>query len=115
MIYCSPLIGIPIFIKFGLYKSIIRYIGFKSLWAVFKAVSLYALIWGIIGFMAAIYGIPRSVVLINWLITLISVGGIRLIAQWFLIDNNQINASNVVVYGAGSAGRPTLYCITGIN
>jgi len=105
MIYCSPLIGIPIFIKFGLYHSIIRYIGFKSLWTVFKAVSLYALIWGIIGFLAAVYGIPRSVVLINWLLTLIAVGGIRLIARWLLIDNNQINATNVVVYGAGSAGR----------
>jgi FlaA1/EpsC-like NDP-sugar epimerase len=105
MIYCSPLIGIPIFIKFGLYHSIIRYIGFKSLWTVFKAVSLYALIWGIIGFLAAVYGIPRSVVLINWLLTLIAVGGIRLIARWLLIDNKQINATNVVVYGAGSAGR----------
>ena len=105
MILCSPLIAIPIFIRFGLYRSIIRYIGLKSLWAVVKAVSLYALIWGIIGFMAAVYGIPRSVILINWLMALISIGGVRLIARWFLIDNHQNDACNVVIYGAGSAGR----------
>ena len=105
MIFCAPIIAIPIFIRFGLYRSIIRYIGFKSLWSVVKAVSLYALIWGILGFMAAIYGIPRSVILINWVVALISIAGARLIARWLLVDNNPIDASNVVIYGAGSAGR----------
>ena len=105
MIFCSPFIAIPIFIRFGLYKSIIRYIGFRSLWSVIKAVSLYALIWGILGFMVAIYEIPRSVILINWLVTLMSIGGFRLTSRWLLIDSKKIHASNVLIYGAGSAGR----------
>ena len=38
----APIIAIPIFVRFGLYRAIIRYIGFKALWAVVQAVSLYA-------------------------------------------------------------------------
>ena len=59
----SPIIAIPIFIHFSLYRSVIRYISFKALWAVVQAVSLYALVWGVVGFMSAVEGIPRSVIL----------------------------------------------------
>ena len=36
-----PVIAVPIFVRFGLYRAIIRYIGFKAMWAVVQAVSLY--------------------------------------------------------------------------
>ena len=108
LMICSPVIAIPIFIRFRLYRSIIRYIGFKALWSIVQAVSLFALVWGIFGFMAAIEGIPRSVILIYWAITLLMVIGFRLSARWLLSKNKQINDSikqNVIIYGAGSAGR----------
>ena len=38
-----PVIAIPIFVRFGLYRAVIRYIGFLAMWAVVKAVSLYTL------------------------------------------------------------------------
>lgn len=41
----APLIAIPIFVRFGLYRAVVRYVGFKALWAVAQVVSLYALIW----------------------------------------------------------------------
>ena len=44
IIFGAPIIAIPVFIQFGLYKAIIRYIDFKALWSVVQAVSLYALI-----------------------------------------------------------------------
>jgi FlaA1/EpsC-like NDP-sugar epimerase len=44
---------------------------FKDVRAIVQAVSLYALVWGVIGFMAAVEGIPRSVILINWLLSLV--------------------------------------------
>jgi FlaA1/EpsC-like NDP-sugar epimerase len=44
IIFGSPVIAIPIFISFGLYRSIIRYIGFKSIWTIIQAVTLYAVI-----------------------------------------------------------------------
>ena len=58
VIFGAPIMAAPIFIRFGLYRAIIRYIGFKALWAIVQSVSLYAFIWGVIGFMAAIEGVP---------------------------------------------------------
>ena len=107
LIFCAPIISFPIFFLFGMYQSITRYIGFKSIWSIFQAVSFYSLIWGIFGFMivGTDQGIPRSVILINWLLTLIVIGGIRMLARWLLVNNHEINVTNVVIYGSGLAGR----------
>ena len=40
--------------------------------------------WGAIGFMVAIEGIPRSVILINWILSLLAIGGLRVVARWLL-------------------------------
>lgn len=107
-IYFSPFIAVPIFYYFGLYHDVIRFFGMQALWVAFKSVSLYALIWGLVAFMSAIEGIPRSVILINWLLAFISIGGLRLIARKLLgasfMGRNHKN-TNIIIYGAGSAGR----------
>ena len=105
-----PFLSVPIFIRFGLYRAIIRYIGFKALWAVFQAVSLYSILWGLVVLLAKIEGVPRSVILINWLVSMLFIGGTRVIARWWLSDTlnntttNRESRIRVVVYGAGSAG-----------
>ena len=38
-----PVIAVPIFVRLGLYRAVIRYIGFLAMWAVVKAVALYTL------------------------------------------------------------------------
>ena len=108
MILGAPVIAIPIFVRFGLYQSVVRYIGYKSLWSIGQAVILYGILWGLIGFMAAVEGIPRSVILINCILSLFVVGGSRMLARWLLtVDKGSSNTqkSNVIIYGAGSAGR----------
>ncbi len=106
-----PLLAIPIFIRFGLYRAIIRYIGFRALWAVLQAVTLYAMSWGLFVLLAKIEGIPRSVIIINWLISVLLIGGTRMIARWWLsgvltdsLPKNTSSRKKVLVYGAGSAG-----------
>ncbi len=114
----APIIAMPIFIKFGLYRTVIRYLGFDALWEVFKAVSLYALIWGLIGFMAAIDGLPRSVILINWVLSLLFISGIRLLAYWYFSDQfrrSNPGSKNVIIYGAGSAGRQLAVALDGLS
>ena len=112
VIFCSPLIAIPIFIRFEVYNTIIRFIGLKSLWMTSQAITIYSLAWGMLAFMTASQGtgsimdIPRSIIFINWILALVSIVGLRMIARWMLtsfIDN--IPNSNVIIYGAGSAGR----------
>ncbi len=119
----APIIAIPIFIRFGLYRDIIRFIGFESLWRAGKAVSLYALIWSIVGFLyitsspyAFIQAIPRSVIVLNGLLALVLIIGLRITGRWFLslcLDNiNSLERLNVVIYGAGSAGRQLSIALT---
>jgi FlaA1/EpsC-like NDP-sugar epimerase len=109
----APIIAVPIFVRFGLYRAIIRYIGFKALWAVVQAVSLYALIWGVVVFMVAVDGMPRSVILINWALSLLAIGGSRIAARFLLSNNVKLlmlngvldnNQKRSLVYGAGNAG-----------
>ena len=111
VIFSAPIIAVLIFVRFGLYRAIIRYIGFKALWAIAQAVSLYALVWGVIGFMAAVDGIPRSVILINWALSLLAIGGVRIAARWLLIgsgdkknSDSRNDCKRALVYGAGDAG-----------
>ncbi len=117
----APIIAIPIFIRFGLYRAVIRYINFRALWVVVQAVSLYALVWGLIGFIAAVDGIPRTVIFINWVLSLLAIGGLRFVARtilsedfksftqrYFLRPNlrSEIDrkSKRAIVYGAGNAG-----------
>jgi len=106
-----PLLAIPIFTRFGLYRAIIRYIGFKALWAVVQAVSMYAMLWGLLIVFTRAEGVPRSVILINWLVAILLIGGTRMFARWWLAgvltekgEKNNSSRTRVVIYGAGSAG-----------
>lgn len=107
----APFIATPIFIRLGLYRAIIRYIGFHSLWVVVKAVSLYSLLIAFFVLLAGIEVVPRSVHIINWLVALLMVGGSRMVVRWWLAGLAPANvnaARNVVIYGAGSSGMQVL-------
>jgi FlaA1/EpsC-like NDP-sugar epimerase len=107
----APIVAIPIFIRFGLYRAVIRYIGLKALWTIIQAVSLYALAWSVVGFIVVNEGMPRSVIFINWILAILVIGGLRMAARWVLSDVNGFQKSfrnNVIIYGAGSAGRQLL-------
>ena len=107
IILLSPILAIPIFFSFGLYRSVIRFIGIKGFSSIAQAVSLYSVLWGLVGYMAAIEGIPRSVILINWMLGIIVIGGSRIFARWLFSDLSQSSKKgkkNVIIYGAGAAG-----------
>jgi FlaA1/EpsC-like NDP-sugar epimerase len=108
IIFGAPFIAVPVFISFRLYHSVVRYIGSKALWSIVQASTLYSLAWGLLSYMASIEGIPRSVILINWMLTIIVIGGIRLAARWLFTNENFLTnrkKTNVIIYGAGSSGR----------
>ena len=112
LIFGGPIIAIIIFVAFGLYRSVTRYIGFNALWSIAQGVTLYALLWGVIIFLGAVEGIPRSIVLLNWTLSILVIGGLRLLARWLLskerllqnIKKSGIKHKNVLIYGAGDAG-----------
>ena len=112
----APVVAIPIFIKFGLYRAIVRYLGMRAIWTVVKAISLYTLIFAVIILLvgAELTGVvPRTVYGINILILLVFAGGSRLIARWWfsqympdhaIISTQHFRASPILIYGGGDAG-----------
>jgi len=112
----APVVAIPIFIKFGLYRAIVRYLGMRAIWTVVKATTLYTLIFAVIILLTGpeLTGVvPRTVYGINILILLVFVGGSRLVARWWFSQLNmglagQIptahHAAPVLIYGAGESG-----------
>lgn len=110
LILSAPVLAIPIFYGFGLYRSLIRYVGEEAIWAAFKAVGLMALLWGLLAFMTRAYGIegvPRSVLVLTWLFTLFMVISLRFVARWFLIilSSSSVPRRHFLIYGAAEAAR----------
>ncbi len=112
----APVVAIPVFIKFGLYRAIVRYLGMRAIWTVVKATTLYTLIFAVIILLsgAELTGVvPRTVYGINILILLVFVGGSRLVARWWFSQLNMgiagqhptiHHAAPVLIYGAGESG-----------
>ncbi len=110
----APVIAVPIFIKLGLYRAIIRYIEIRALWTIIQATTLYALVFAFVLYESGIKGVPRTVLPLNWLNMMLLVGSSRFFARWWLGELylnltrgrgiKTHNKKNVVIYGAGSAG-----------
>ena len=116
----SLLISIPIFIVFGLYKAIYRYSGLRALFTVIKAIFFYAFIFFGLILQAKIPGIPRTIGIIQPLILLLFIGSWRMILAYLLSGGyqkqfNRFNMQNVLVYGAGEAGRQLFKAMQGSN
>lgn len=122
LILFAPFVAVPVFIRFGLYRTIIRYLSIKAFSSIFKAVTIYAAIWGLLAFLIGVQGLPRSVVLINAMVALFIICGSRVLAQFFLSKAENVKRikkhrfdfdtgfikhrrSRVVIFGAGESGR----------
>ena len=115
----APVVAIPLFIRFGMYRAVMRYFGNDALIAIIKAVSLSSLILGVVVYWYSNHQnvVPRSIIFNYWWLSLILVGGLRLgMRQYFLGDwftaaqhvpftNRDDGLPRVAIYGAGAAGN----------
>ena len=115
LFFLAPFIAIPIFIKLGLYRAIVRYIGLDVLWTIFKAIGLFTVIFATVVVLSGPYAglVPRTIYIINALLLFLAVGGLRLYARWLFITttrsplaelDNKRYIPPVLIYGAGRAG-----------
>jgi FlaA1/EpsC-like NDP-sugar epimerase len=120
LILLAPMIALITFSRFGLYRTIIRHLGMRSIWSIIKAVAIYAVLWGLAFFISDARSVPGSVVLINAMLAMLAVGGLRMVARSLLLkiekfvredDGGTVrfahgfHQSRVVIFGAGAAGR----------
>ncbi|WP_434571583.1 polysaccharide biosynthesis protein [Pseudomonas sp. Z3-6] len=115
----APVIAIPIFIRFGMYRAVMRYFGNDALITICKAVSLSALLLALVVFWYSNHKtvVPRSIIFNYWWLSMIMIGGLRLMMrQYFLGDwfsaaqhvpftNRDNGLPRVAIYGAGAAGN----------
>jgi FlaA1/EpsC-like NDP-sugar epimerase len=106
----TPLLAIPIFIKFGLYRAIFRYTGQAALQATTRAVVLYgAVLFGILLWQRWLM-VPRTLGVLQPLIFLLLVGASRVVARFWLLETGPGRApvaGRLLIYGAGAAGVQT--------
>ncbi len=107
-IITAPICAIFVFIRFGLYRAVIRYLPEKAFWTIINAVFLATLLWVGVLFLLQItrFGaVPRSLPLIYAILAIIIIGGSRYFAKFLLGTAGRRSLSHqVVIYGAGSAG-----------
>lgn len=113
----APVIALPIFIRLGMYRAVMRYLGNDALVTITKAVTLSALVLSL-----AVYWyrgptalVPRSMVFNYWWLSLLLLGGLRLTMRQFFIGDwfgpiarrrdIESGTSKVAIYGAGAAGN----------
>ena len=116
----APLIAIPIFIRSGMYRAVLRYAGLEALITIAKAVTISTLLVALLiyWYADAPGTIPRSLVLNYWWISLLLVGGLRVFLRHYFVGDllsvssflipafiKDDSRERVAVYGAGAAGH----------
>lgn len=96
-----------VFLRLGLYRAVIRFMGQQAIWAVITAVSYSSLILGASVFFTRAQ-VPRSMPFIYWGLAMLLIGGSRLIVRAYYQAKLRSSSKNVIIYGAGVSGRQLL-------
>lgn len=106
LILFAPLAAIPIFIKLGLYRAVIRFIDHKIVYVVVLGVSLSIMLLVVGAVMTNImHGLSRGVFGIYWISAILYVLSSRFIARaYFTHASGTMGGTRVLIYGAGHAG-----------
>lgn len=112
-VIASVALALPIFIRFGLYRTIFRRTGWPAMLSVFHACLIYGAIYAIIFTFISIPGVPRTVGLIQPVLLFLAISASRGVAHYLLgggyrkmLDDE--DAARVLIYGAGHSGRQLL-------
>lgn len=104
----SAFFSVLVFLRLGLYRAVIRFMGTEAIIAVVKGISISALIVGTLVFLTRAEGIPRSIPFIYWGLALFFVGGSRFIVWLYYQSILKKESEKIAIYGAGDAGRQLL-------
>ncbi|WP_304641543.1 polysaccharide biosynthesis protein [Pseudomonas sp.] len=129
LFYLAPVVALPFYIRLGMYRAVLRYVGNDALKSIFVAVTTGFIVSYAVVQVARNFGgfdvmLPRSTVFMYWCLCLGLLGGLRLAVReyftgdWFnaagarqqaLADKS--HRAPVAIYGAGAAGMQLLASI----
>ena len=102
-----PLLSIPLFIHYGLYRAVLKYMGYQVIVATVKAVTLASLCLGtLLMFIRDIY-FPRSTIMIFWFVSILIIIASRYVMKSILYLKEPIKKP-IGLYGAGEAGSQVI-------
>jgi len=109
-IIVAVVVSTPIFIIFGLYRTIFRYSGAPAVLAVTKAVAVYGVIFASVFTLVGVTGVPRTIGLLQPVVLFLFIALSRFVARFWLGGMymerlRQGNKPRALIYGAGEAGR----------
>ncbi len=96
-----------IFLRLGLYRAVIRFMGQQAIWAIITAVSYSTLVLGAAVFFTRA-DVPRTLPFVYWALAMFSIGGSRLVVRAYYQAKLRSSSKNVLIYGAGESGRQLL-------
>ena len=104
-----PIIAIPLFVKLGLYRAVLQYIGIKVISTSFNAITIscFAITFFMYFFLdSSSEDLPRSIMPIFWFVsnTFIITSRFLLKGMMYSWDNSVNKRKQTIIYGAGSAG-----------
>jgi len=113
MALAAPLLAIPLFIRLGLYRAVIRFMEDRVVYVVLAGVSLSVL--GLTALLAFshVQGFSRGVLVIYWLLATLYVGASRFLARSYFVgaERRHGGGRRVAIYGAGRAGTQLAYAL----
>ncbi len=101
----------PLFVSFGLYRAIFRYIGTAAFISIKRAFIIYTIFFFGVFTLYGIEGVPRSIGVIQPMILFFGIGASRYFVRYWLGGINNVQKAFhraqpiALIYGAGSAGR----------
>jgi FlaA1/EpsC-like NDP-sugar epimerase len=106
LIVAAPLISIPIFVRLGMYRAVIRFIDHKIVYVAVLGVTLSVLVLvAIAGLTTHMSGMSRGVFGIYWISAIMYMVASRFLARGYLLHAvGARGAVRVAIYGAGKAG-----------
>ena len=99
-----------IFIRTGLYRAMVRYMGQQTIMTVVRDVSYSAIVLALVLFLLN-STVPRSTPFIYWAIALSFIGGSRLLVRTSYQNLHRWTGKKVAIYGAGASGRQLLHSL----
>lgn len=101
-------LALPIFWAVGLYREIFSQSGIRAILNIGRACTIYALPFATVFTVLRVWGIPRTLSLIQPILLFVAISGSRVFARYWLFGSaasDRIPRRRVLIYGAGSAGR----------
>src|SRR2546423_8202971 len=102
-------VKLALFYIFGLLRGWWRYVGVSDALDITKAASLSTIVLFVLLIVELqLPGYPRSVLCIDFLLTVLTVGGARVAVRAYTETGKQASSRHTLVIGAGNAGRTTV-------